>query len=65
MVPVFHRVFEVAPVFRAEKHGTSRHINEYTSMDVEMGPIKSFKDIMNLEVKLLKYLLDFLNDNYK
>jgi len=36
MVPVFHRVFEVAPAFRAEKHGTSRHINEYTSLDVEM-----------------------------
>ena len=36
MVPVFGRVFEVGPVFRAEKHDTSRHLNEYTSLDLEM-----------------------------
>lgn len=65
MVPVFHRVFEVAPAFRAEKHGTSRHINEYTSLDVEMWPIKDFKEIMNMEVKLLRFLLNFLKENYK
>ncbi len=29
MVGVFDRVFEVAPVFRAEKHNTTRHLNEY------------------------------------
>lgn len=65
MVPVFHRVFEVAPAFRAEKHGTSRHINEYTSLDVEMWPINSFRDVMNLETKLLKYIIEFLRNNYK
>ena len=32
MVGVFERVFEIAPVFRAEKHDTSRHLNEYTSV---------------------------------
>ena len=30
MVGVFDRVFETAPVFRAEKHNTKRHLNEYT-----------------------------------
>ena len=37
MVGVFDRVFEAAPVFRAEKHNTKRHLNEYTSLDFEMG----------------------------
>src|SRR6266571_7030999 len=31
MVGVFERVFEVGPVFRAEPHDTTRHINEYVS----------------------------------
>ncbi|MEZ4516594.1 MAG: amino acid--tRNA ligase-related protein [Chloroflexota bacterium] len=31
MVGVFERVFEVGPVFRAEPHDTSRHVNEYVS----------------------------------
>ena len=37
MVGVFDRVFETAPVFRAEKHNTKRHLNEYTSLDFEMA----------------------------
>ena len=42
MVGVFDRVFETGPVFRAEKHNTKRHLNEYTSLDFEMGYIDSF-----------------------
>src|SRR3989339_564399 len=38
----FQKVFEIGPVFRAEKHNTNRHINEYTSMDMEMEPIRIF-----------------------
>ena len=36
MVGVFERVFAVGNVYRAEKHSTTRHLNEYTSMDIEM-----------------------------
>lgn len=46
MVGVFERVFEVGPVFRAEPHSTSRHVNEYVSLDVEMGFISSHLDVM-------------------
>lgn len=46
MVPVYERVFEIGPVFRAEKHNTQRHLNEYTSMDFEMGFIDGFEDVM-------------------
>jgi nondiscriminating aspartyl-tRNA synthetase len=64
MVGVFERVFEVAPVFRAEKHSTARHLNEYTSMDFEMGFIESFEDIMAMETGMLQYALDLLNREY-
>lgn len=65
MVGVFERVFEIAPVFRAEKHDTSRHLNEYTSVDLEMGYINSFREIMEMETAMLKYTLNYLAEYYK
>jgi nondiscriminating aspartyl-tRNA synthetase len=48
MVGVFERVYEVGPVFRAEPHDTSRHINEYVSLDVEFGFIDDHFTVMAL-----------------
>ncbi len=56
MVGVFERVFSIGIVFRAEKHSTSRHLNEYTSMDAEFGFIKDHTDIMDMENKLMRYI---------
>ena len=64
MVPVFGRVFEIGPVFRAEKHSTSRHINEYTSLDCEMGYIESFRDVMREEVGFIRHLIIKLQKDY-
>jgi nondiscriminating aspartyl-tRNA synthetase len=64
MVGVYERVYEIAPVYRAEKHDTSRHLNEYISVDFEMGYIESFEEIMQMEAKMLQYTLDFLRVNY-
>ena len=64
MVGVFERVFEIAPVFRAEKHDTSRHLNEYISVDFEMGYITGFEEIMNMEEKMLMFMLSFLREHY-
>ncbi len=64
LVPVYERVFEIAPVFRAEHHDTSRHLNEYISMDFEMGYIDSFTDIMNMETGALKYIMELLKKEY-
>ena len=64
MVGVYDRVFEIAPVFRAEKHNTTRHINEYTSVDFEMGYIDSFEDIMAMEQAMLRYTFTFLEKEY-
>ena len=33
----FERVFEIGHAYRAELHNTWRHLNEYVSLDVEMG----------------------------
>lgn len=64
LIPVYERVFEIAPVFRAEKHNTMRHLNEYISVDFEMGFIKNFYDIMNMETGMIKFAFEYLEENY-
>ena len=64
MVGVFDRVFETGPVFRAEKHNTKRHLNEYTSLDFEMGFIDSFMDICKMETAMLQYVIELLKKDY-
>lgn len=64
MVGVFERVYEIGPVFRAEKHATQRHLNEYTSLDLEMGFLRSFTDLMALEQGFLRRLVDLLRREY-
>jgi nondiscriminating aspartyl-tRNA synthetase len=58
MVGVFERVFEVGPVFRAEPHATPRHLNEYVSLDLEMGFIDSHRDVMAMLTRVLRGMLD-------
>lgn len=65
MVGVFERVFEVGAVYRAEKHSTSRHLNEYIGLDIEMGPIDSFEEIMAQETGWLTYMMEFLQEVYE
>lgn len=65
MVGVFERVFETGPVFRAEKHNTKRHLNEYTSLDFEMGYIDGFEDLMSMETGFLQYMLNLLKEDYQ
>lgn len=64
-VGVFERVFEIAPVYRAEKHNTSRHLNEYISVDVEMGFIKDHTDLMLLEAAMLRHVFQQIELNCK
>jgi len=37
MATGFDRIYEIGPAFRAEDHDTVRHINEFTSIDIEMS----------------------------
>lgn len=56
MVGVFERVFTVGNVYRAEKHSTTRHVNEYTSLDIEFGFIADHTDVMEIENKFLLHV---------
>ncbi len=60
MVGVFERVFEVGPVFRAEPHATPRHINEYVSLDVELGYIQNHQCVMKIVRKVLAGMMNHL-----
>lgn len=64
MVGVFDRVFEIAPVYRAEKHNTSRHLNEYIGLDFEMAYIKDMYDVMAMETSMLQAVMNELATNY-
>lgn len=57
----FERVYEVSHAFRAEEHNTNRHLNDYISMDLEVGFIEDENDIMNLEEELLKHIIEKVN----
>lgn len=54
MVGVFERVYEVGPVFRAEPHETARHLNEYVSLDMEMGFIGNHFTVMAMLTTVLR-----------
>jgi nondiscriminating aspartyl-tRNA synthetase len=58
MVAVYERVYEVAPVYRAEPSHTNRHLSEYLSLDVEFGFIESDAAVMDLQEALIKRMLD-------
>ncbi|WP_420628729.1 aspartate--tRNA(Asn) ligase [Candidatus Leptofilum sp.] len=64
MVGVFERVFEVGPVFRAEPHDTSRHVNEYVSLDVEFGFIKNHFSVMAMVRTVLAGIFQTLAEGY-
>lgn len=63
MVGIFERVFTIGNVYRAEPHDTARHLNEYTSLDLEMGFIKDHTDLMKVENDWLSYLAGKLKEN--
>jgi nondiscriminating aspartyl-tRNA synthetase len=47
------RVFEIGPAYRAEKHDTPRHINEFVSLDLETAFVESEQELMDLETAIL------------
>jgi nondiscriminating aspartyl-tRNA synthetase len=57
----YERVFEIGHVYRAEEHNTSRHLNEYVSLDYEMGFIENEHDVMDMEEGFIIQLFEQLN----
>ncbi len=58
LVGVFERVFEIAPVYRAEPSATKRHMTEYISIDAELGFI-SMKELQELLSGLLNAVVHY------
>lgn len=64
MAGVYERVFEIGPVFRAERHDTNRHLNEYTGVDFEMAYIGHYSELMEMEVGMLKEAISCVEEEY-
>lgn len=64
LVGVFERVFEIAPVYRAEPSATTRHMTEYTSVDGEMGFI-NIDDLKEILSGLLNHVSDYIWENHE
>ncbi len=61
----FEKVFEIAPVFRANPSFTTRHDTEYTSFDMEIAYIRSHHDVMNEEERMLNYVFSKIDEECK
>lgn len=57
------RVFEIAPIFRAEEHNTTRHLNEAWSIDGEMAFIENEDEVMKLLEHLITYVVNYVREN--
>ena len=64
MASGFEKIFEVGPVFRAEKSFTSKHTTEFTGFDLEFSYINDYRDVMQLEAELLTYALEKVAAKY-
>ena len=64
MASGFERIFEVGPVFRAEKSFTSKHATEFTGFDLEFSYIDSFRDVMRMEENLLRAGIEAVRERY-
>ena len=58
MVGVFERAFTTPKIFRGEKHSTTRHLSEYSSLDFEMGFIKDHTDVMAALERTMRLVVD-------
>lgn len=64
MAAGLERIYEVGPVFRAEKFATRKHSTEFTSFDLEFSYIESFHDVMHMEEEMITYALKIVKEKY-
>jgi len=64
MASGFERIFECAPVFRAEKSYTNKHATEFTGFDIEMSYIESYEDVMKFEEEMLAHAISVVKEKY-
>ena len=60
----FKRVYEIGPVFRAENSFTSRHLCEFTALDIEMEIKEHFFEVLDILGELFYFIFNGLNQRY-
>ncbi|MGC8993075.1 MAG: aspartate--tRNA(Asn) ligase [Thermoplasmata archaeon] len=63
MAAGFERVYEIAPAFRAEEHNTTRHLNEFISIDIEMSFADDEDAMKMLETVIYNAIIHIKNNN--
>lgn len=63
-VAVYDRIYEITHAYRADKHNSTRHLNEYMRLDFELAYVNDIADIMNVQTALLKHIIKYLEENY-
>ncbi len=64
MAAGFERVFEIGPVFRADPSFTSRHMTEFTGVDLEISWIQTHEDVMAFMEGWLQYTYQRVKEKY-
>ncbi|MBN2257089.1 MAG: aspartate--tRNA(Asn) ligase [Anaerolineaceae bacterium] len=64
MAAGFERIFEIGPVFRADPSFTSRHMTEFTGVDVEFSWIESHQDVIAFHENWLRYIYQAIKDEF-
>lgn len=64
MVADFERVFEIAPVFRAENSNTHRHMTEFTGLDLEMTFEEHYHEVLDQLSDLFVFIFTELKNRY-
>jgi len=60
----FQRVFEIGPVFRAERSFGPRHLCEFTGLDLEMTIKESYHEVLDVMCDLFEYIFEGLEKRY-
>lgn len=60
----FEKVFEVAPVFRAENSNTHRHLTEFTGLDLEMAFEEHYDEVIDVLVEMFLFIFTELRNKY-
>jgi nondiscriminating aspartyl-tRNA synthetase len=62
MAAGFEKVFEIGPIFRAEEHNTTKHLNEATSIDIEVS-FADHHEVMDLLEQLIVHTYRAVDDS--
>ncbi|KAI9277241.1 hypothetical protein BDA99DRAFT_495229 [Phascolomyces articulosus] len=61
----FDRVFEIAPVFRAEDSNTHRHMTEFVGLDMEMAFKEHYHEVVDVLDEMFVYIFSNLQKRYR